>query len=424
MSEQYKSCNCIACKKTRINLANNPKKTTPFKQLLKTAEKAFKKLFEKGSYNPKDLFKHSEYQALAKGTVELFTTAIPHETPAEMRTYLEQDVFIFSQLKTHTQLTEARQYLKDNNGNIRPYYDFEQKVLKLNKQYNKNYLEAEYEFAVHSSQSAANWANLQDNTDRYWLEYRTAGDERVRQEHEALRGICLPKNDAFWSEFYPPNGWRCRCIAVEVRSTDGQLSNSTEAVERGKKATTKIGKNGKNKLEMFRFNPGQHKKIFPPNNSYSKVVGAGAIIEKAKKEALKQTKRLQKEKRKVKDKEIKQWAFDNINEKGNLLVKKNFITQKVVLQRGKIRSIGNHFTENRLKDFAKDIYQVIDKAQYITDAPLSPESHNYEKKKRQGVEKFTYYKLFHKGENLRLNCEVIDGKEYPYAINIIIKEKP
>lgn len=209
MSEQYKPCNCIACKKTRINLANNPKKTTPFKQLLKTAEKAFKKLFEKGSYNPKDLFKHSEYQALAKGTVELFTTAIPHEVPQEMRTYLEQDVFVFSQLKIHTQLTEARQYLKDSKGNIRPYYDFEQKVLKLNKQYNKNYLEAEYEFAVHSSQSAANWANLQDNTDRYWLEYRTAGDERVRKEHEALRGICLPKNDAFWQEFYPPNGWRC-----------------------------------------------------------------------------------------------------------------------------------------------------------------------------------------------------------------------
>ena len=186
-----------------------------------------------------------------------------------MKAYLEQDAFVFSGLKTHTQLVEARSYLKDTSGSIIPYHQFEQKILQLNETYNKNYLEAEYQFAVSSSQSAANWANLQENEDRYWLEYRTAGDERVRASHQALGGICLPKSDPFWEEYYPPNGWRCRCVAVEVLAQEKTLSDSKKAIFEGQKATSHIGKNGKNKLQMFRFNPGVEKKMFPPKNSYA-----------------------------------------------------------------------------------------------------------------------------------------------------------
>lgn len=194
-----------------------------------------------------------------------------------MREYLEKDVHIFSALKTHAQLTEARQLLLDN-GKVRSYESFEQNILKINNAYNRDYLEAEYLFAVSSAQSAANWANLQDDNDRYWLEYRTAGDNRVRPEHQSLHGICLPKNDPFWMEFYPPNGWRCRCVAVEVLAVDYTKSDSDKSIKKGKAATTQIGKSGKNTLEIFRFNPGIEKKIFPPNNTYSKVVGAEKVI--------------------------------------------------------------------------------------------------------------------------------------------------
>ncbi|MRJ09407.1 hypothetical protein EDL99_11145, partial [Ornithobacterium rhinotracheale] len=233
----------------------------------------------KQGYRPEDLAQITEYKGLINKTAEILSEQIPHETPAEMRQYLEQDVFVFSGLKTHAQLTEARSYLKDEQGHLRAYHDFEQKVLKLNEKYNRHYLEAEYEFAAHSAISASQWANLQSDTERYWLEYRTAGDERVRASHEALRGVCLPKNDPFWNSFYPPNGWRCRCVAIEVLAREKTPSDSQKAQEIGEKATTQIGKNGKNKLAMFRFNPGKEKKIFPPQNSYTKVVGA----ERAKK---------------------------------------------------------------------------------------------------------------------------------------------
>lgn len=275
LSLQYAPCDCEACQEAR--LASSPPAPLPSrgeKDLTKVAKKAFDYLHKKGTYKPEDLTKYKAYRDLITATAEVFNTAIPHEVPDEMRTYLEKDVFIFSGLKTHTQLTEARSKLKDEQGNVRPYYQFEQEILKLNNTYNRNYLEAEYQFAVQSAQSAANWANLQEDTSRYWLEYRTAGDERVRQSHAALAGICLPKDDAFWTEYYPPNGWRCRCTAVEVLARENTKSNPETAKKAGEEATTQIGKSGKNKLEMFRFNPGQEKKVFPPTNTYTQVVGA------------------------------------------------------------------------------------------------------------------------------------------------------
>jgi len=96
------------------------------------AKKAFDYLHKKGTYKPEDLTKYKAYRDLITATAEVFNTAIPHQVPDEMRTYLEKDVFIFSGLKTHTQLTEARSKLKDEQGNIRPYYQFEQEILKLN----------------------------------------------------------------------------------------------------------------------------------------------------------------------------------------------------------------------------------------------------------------------------------------------------
>ena len=275
LSLQYAPCDCEACQEAKLSSAQEPPKK-PL-DLTKVAKKAFDQLHKRGNYRPEDLMKYKAYRDLITATSEVFNTAIPHEVPEEMKAYLERDVFIFSGLKTHTQLTEARSKLKDEQGNVRPYYQFEQEILKLNNTYNRNYLEAEYQFAVQSAQSATNWANLQEDTSRYWLEYRTAGDERVRQSHAALAGICLPKDDAFWTEYYPPNGWRCRCTAVEVLARENTKSNPETAKKAGEEATTQIGKSGKNKLEMFRFNPGQEKKVFPPTNTYTQVVGAEQV---------------------------------------------------------------------------------------------------------------------------------------------------
>jgi len=47
-------------------------------------------------------------------------------------------------------------------------------------------------------------------------DYITVGDDRVRDSHEALDGVSLPKDDPAWGEIWPPNGHRCRCDVIEV----------------------------------------------------------------------------------------------------------------------------------------------------------------------------------------------------------------
>lgn len=46
--------------------------------------------------------------------------------------------------------------------------------------------------------------------------YVTAGDDRVRPSHEALDGVTLPKDNPFWDQFWPPNGWNCRCQVIPI----------------------------------------------------------------------------------------------------------------------------------------------------------------------------------------------------------------
>lgn len=283
-------CHCEDCKKAPNQLSATNEKM-PFQRILNLAEKALKRLYEKGSYQPNDLLNVSEFREVIEETANVFSSTIPHQVPQEMRAYLEKDAFIFSGLRTHAQLAEARSLLKDEKGNIRPYHQFEKDVLKLNEKYNRNYLQAEHQFAVSSSQSAANWANL-DKDGRYNLQYRTAGDDRVRDNHRVLHDITLPQDDNFWLSYYPPNGWRCRCRVVEVLKDKYEVSDSQKAQELGEKATTHIGMNGKNKLEIFRFNPGAEQKIFPPKHPYNKVKGAEEV-KKALEEEIKKTENTQ-----------------------------------------------------------------------------------------------------------------------------------
>ncbi len=123
---------------------------------------------------------------------------------------------------------------------------------------------------------AAKW-NEFSNSDRYELQYRTADDNKVREEHAALNGITLPKSDPFWIYYTPLNGWKCRCTTVEVLKGKYTTSNSDKANKAGETATTQIGKDGKNRLEIFRFNPGIQKVVFPPAHPYTKIAGASSV---------------------------------------------------------------------------------------------------------------------------------------------------
>ena len=193
------------------------------------------------------------------------SSSIDEEMPAELTGLLENNAFIFSGLKTYHSLNEVGLSLTGDDGGIKPFEKFHEDVAKIDAKYNRNYLYAEYNHAVTSSQMAAKWHDFQQDGDRYNLQYRTANDERVREEHQRLHNITLPVSDPFWDSFTPPNGWNCRCSVVQVRKGRYPESDSQQAVGIGEEITDEP------KKRIFRFNPGKELKVFPDKHPYNKA---------------------------------------------------------------------------------------------------------------------------------------------------------
>lgn len=74
---------------------------------------------------------------------------------------------------------------------------------------------------MRSAHMAGRWAQIEANADRRpYLQYRTAGDARVRPAHRQWNGLIFPVGDSFWQTHYPPNGWRCRCTVRAYSQVD------------------------------------------------------------------------------------------------------------------------------------------------------------------------------------------------------------
>lgn len=181
------------------------------------------------------------------------------------RRRLHESNYIFSGIKTFHELNEAFPSMFDSEGNIKPFENFLKDVQSINNTYNGSYLRTEYNFARNSSLMAAKWKEFEADGDRYNLQYRTAGDERVRASHAKLQGITLPISSRFWDSYMPPNGYGCRCDVVQVRKGKYPLSDEQEALNLASQATA-----GKHQ-EMMRFNPGKEMTTFPAYNAYTRT---------------------------------------------------------------------------------------------------------------------------------------------------------
>ncbi len=180
-----------------------------------------------------------------------------------MRERLTRSNYIFSGMKTFHELNEAFPSLLDENGDRKTFEHFLNDVRTINETYNKNYLRAEYNFVHQSAQMASRWEQFEEDGDRYYLQYRTAGDDKVRPEHAALNRITLPMSDPFWESYYPPNGWNCRCTVVQVLKWKYDKTNPKDALNRGKEAM-----DGE-RFNIFRFNSGKQQKAVPDYNPYT-----------------------------------------------------------------------------------------------------------------------------------------------------------
>lgn len=180
-----------------------------------------------------------------------------------MRRRLTRSNYIFSGMKAFHELHEAFPSLLDENGNRKSFERFLNDVQSIDRTYNANYLRAEYNFVAASAEMAARWEQFMADGDRYNLQYRTQADDKVRPEHAALDRVTLPPSDSFWEQFYPPNGWNCRCTVVQVRKSKYPVTPHDEAMRLGDEALQRDAKG------IFRFNPGIERKSIPDYNPYT-----------------------------------------------------------------------------------------------------------------------------------------------------------
>lgn len=228
-------------------------------------DEAAEEILAQGGYTP-DFLTSPKGSALINETNRILQTALDEglsqRVDPDFRAHLEQNIFIFSGFKTHAELEQVNNLLRDSDGNIVPFDKFKYEVTKLGKKVNHAHLQAEYNMAVQSAQMASKWKDFEKHKDIANLQYRTANDEKVRAEHAALNGITLPFDDKFWNNYYPPLGWNCRCTVVEVLKDRYPETNTNEAIKAGEFATSKPAQ------KIFRFNPGKVEKIFPPKHPY------------------------------------------------------------------------------------------------------------------------------------------------------------
>lgn len=251
--------------KQLLDYGSGKKVCLPNEDLTKKYKNALKAMFrQEGSTFTVDILGNKDVQEfISTHATMLNNSFVQVKMSDKMRERLTRSNYIFSGIKTFHELNEAFPSMLDENGNKKPFERFLNDVQKINDTYNANYLHAEYNFVQASATMAAKWEQFSEDGDRYYLQYRTAKDDKVRPEHAALDGVTLPMSDSFWETYYPPNGWNCRCTVVQVRKQKYPATEHAEAMSRGEEAM-----NGE-RYNIFRFNSGKQGKTMPDYNPYT-----------------------------------------------------------------------------------------------------------------------------------------------------------
>jgi len=167
---------------------------------------------------------------------------------------LRDNVYVFSAFKTEKELRMMTELLTTSDGKPKSKAKFISETLALHKEYDVHFLNAEYDNAIKSAQSAAQWVRIQEDKKALpYLRYSTVHDSRVRLEHKALDGVTLPVDDDFWNTYFPPNGWGCRCDVIQVDR--GKLTDKSKIVP-------------PDMLPMFKNNVGKEGIVFPEKHPY------------------------------------------------------------------------------------------------------------------------------------------------------------
>ena len=150
------------------------------------------------------------YKHLNKALAEGYNPTI-EETNTELVTSLKHNLARFSAFK-ETSFKQQIEASLTKNGKVLSWQEFKAEANKLNIEYNRRWLQTEYNQTVANALSAQKYEEYIANKRIYPnLTYHAVHDERTRETHRAWDGLTLPVEHSFWKTHLPPNDWGCRC---------------------------------------------------------------------------------------------------------------------------------------------------------------------------------------------------------------------
>ncbi|MDC9722378.1 MAG: phage minor head protein [Urechidicola sp.] len=176
---------------------------------------------------------------------------------------MELNIIEFAASKTEARFAAMTDLMLNRDKNqIRSFSDFKSEVDKLTSNYNKTWLETEYNFSIATAQNSAAYMRQKSEAESVtpYVQYQTVGDDQVRDEHALLDGRVFNLNDKEAMRLYPPNGYNCRCEMI-------QYVGNKDKVISGKSAVKLLGDQFEG--SAFNFNRADAKQVFKRSQFYT-----------------------------------------------------------------------------------------------------------------------------------------------------------
>lgn len=211
--------------------------------------------FFKGSQDiPRDMFERT-FKKLSEGVSTGYGSKLKDGVDAEMILQLKQNVKVFSAFKANKYKDEMISLLVDGDKK-REWGDFLKEARKIDKDYNTNWLAAEYNLAIRQARGAEQWSTFNRDKDVYPnLQYMASRSANPRAAHKQYYGMILPIDHPFWSTGYPPINWGCKCWVKQTREPSTEFNEELPTPTNG-----------------LAGNAGKEKKVFTASSSYLRGV--------------------------------------------------------------------------------------------------------------------------------------------------------
>ncbi|AXG70444.1 hypothetical protein KORDIASMS9_02684 [Kordia sp. SMS9] len=203
-------------------------------------------------------------------------TSVAYNTPDHLAMrMMEFNLIEFAASKTEARLASLSELLVDKEKfNIRSFSDFKAEAEKVTEDFNKTYLETEYNLSVATAQGAAQQIRFLEEKDTVTnlVMYQTAGDSKVRSEHQALDGLVFDLNDDETLDIWTPNGYGCRCEFLQ------HFQDNNTVVSKASTAKNLLG--DKFKKSPFNSNRLKSQKVFTEDQYYTDTNKIAAKLNK------------------------------------------------------------------------------------------------------------------------------------------------